>query len=89
MSIRTGKVRSSATAPSPPSPSSVIEIASAWAKGLRDGGVIPCGKHFPGHGDTDKDSHFELPMVCKSLEELARHRTARPSLQLAEIKSKR
>ena len=51
-------------------PESVIAIASAWTKGLRDSGVIPCGKHFPGHGDADKDSHFELPLVRKSLEEI-------------------
>ncbi len=51
-------------------PKQVIKLASAWAQGLRDGGIIPCGKHFPGHGDTDKDSHFELPMVRKSLEQL-------------------
>ena len=51
-------------------PKRVIAIAAAWAKGLRDGGVIPCGKHFPGHGDADKDSHFELPIVRKSIEEL-------------------
>ena len=89
MSIRTGKVRSSATAPSPPSPISVIEIASAWTKGLRDGGVIPCGKHFPGHGDTDKDSHFDLPMVRKSLEEICKPPNYRPSQKLAEIKLKR
>lgn len=51
-------------------PASVIEIAAAWTQGLRDGGVIPCGKHFPGHGDADKDSHFDLPIVRKSMEEL-------------------
>jgi beta-N-acetylhexosaminidase len=37
---------------------------------LRDGGIIPCGKHFPGHGDTGKDSHLELPSVRKTLVEL-------------------
>jgi beta-N-acetylhexosaminidase len=51
-------------------PQRVIEVATAWTKGLRDGGIIPCGKHFPGHGDTDKDSHLELPLVSKSLGEL-------------------
>ena len=51
-------------------PWQVIESATAWTQGLRDGGIIPCGKHFPGHGDADKDSHFELPMVRKSLEQL-------------------
>ncbi len=51
-------------------PKQVIEIGSAWTQGLRDGGIIPCGKHFPGHGDTDKDSHLELPTVSKTLDEL-------------------
>lgn len=51
-------------------PTQVIEIGSAWTQGLRDGGIIPCGKHFPGHGDTDKDSHFEMPIVRKTLDEL-------------------
>jgi beta-N-acetylhexosaminidase len=51
-------------------PKQVVEIGSAWTQGLRDGGIIPCGKHFPGHGDTDKDSHLELPTVSKTLDEL-------------------
>jgi len=51
-------------------PKEIIESASAWAQGLRDGGIIPCAKHFPGHGDTDKDSHFALPVVGKTLAQL-------------------
>jgi beta-N-acetylhexosaminidase len=51
-------------------PERVIEMSSAWMRGLRDGGVIPCGKHFPGHGDTERDSHLELPVVEKSLDQL-------------------
>jgi beta-N-acetylhexosaminidase len=51
-------------------PEQVIGMAWAWNKGLQSGGIIPCGKHFPGHGDTDKDSHLDLPAVGKSLEEL-------------------
>ena len=51
-------------------PQSVIAMGSAWARGLRDGGVIPCGKHFPGHGGTDSDSHFVLPIVSKTSDEL-------------------
>ena len=51
-------------------PTSVSAMSSAWSRGLRAGGIIPCGKHFPGHGDTDKDSHFDLPVVKKSLDEL-------------------
>ena len=33
-------------------PKRVIEMSAAWTRGLRDGGVIACGKHFPGHGNT-------------------------------------
>jgi beta-N-acetylhexosaminidase len=51
-------------------PSRVSALADAWMRGLRDGGIIPCGKHFPGHGDTEKDSHLDLPVVEKALEEL-------------------
>jgi len=51
-------------------PEQVIRFAWPYAQGLRDGGVIPCGKHFPGHGDTEKDSHLALPIVEKSLAEL-------------------
>lgn len=51
-------------------PAKVIEMSSAWIRGLRDGGVIPCAKHFPGHGDTEEDSHLALPLVKKSLDDL-------------------
>ena len=53
-----------------PDPQKVITFSEQWIHGLRDGGIIPCGKHFPGHGDTDKDSHLDLPMVDRSLDEL-------------------
>lgn len=46
-------------------PAAVIEIALAFARGQALGGVDTCGKHFPGHGDTDKDSHLELPVVSR------------------------
>ena len=39
----------------------VYAFAKEMARGLKDGGVIPCIKHFPGHGDTDSDSHLILP----------------------------
>ena len=39
-------------------------------RGLVDSGVIPVGKHFPGHGDTATDSHVGLPVVDKTREEL-------------------
>jgi beta-N-acetylhexosaminidase len=51
-------------------PQKVTAVGERWIQGLRDGGIIPCGKHFPGHGDTDKDSHFALPVVHRPLAEL-------------------
>ena len=53
-------------------PQKVSVFGAQWIQGLRDGGVIPCGKHFPGHGDTDKDSHLDLPVVDRCLDELRR-----------------
>jgi beta-N-acetylhexosaminidase len=44
-------------------PEMVAELGVAWARGLAKGGVLACGKHFPGHGDTTVDSHLELPAV--------------------------
>lgn len=41
----------------------VITRALAFARGLERAGVIGCGKHFPGHGDTSTDSHLELPKL--------------------------
>ena len=40
------------------------------ADGLTDAGIIPVGKHFPGHGNTSTDSHVDLPIVTKTKEEL-------------------
>lgn len=40
------------------------------ATGLLDNGVIPVYKHFPGHGNTATDSHYDLPLVNKTKEEL-------------------
>ena len=48
----------------------VAAMALAWSQGLRSSGIIPCGKHFPGHGNTDTDSHLHLPRVARSLAEL-------------------
>jgi beta-N-acetylhexosaminidase len=41
----------------------VGRLGAAIIKALQDNGVAACGKHFPGHGDTSVDSHFELPLV--------------------------
>jgi beta-N-acetylhexosaminidase len=44
-------------------PIEVIRHGLAFARGLRDAGVHPVAKHFPGHGDTRLDSHMDLPRV--------------------------
>ncbi len=51
-------------------PEEAAERAMGFMRGLLDGGVMPCGKHFPGHGDTDTDSHIGLPKVEKGRAEL-------------------
>jgi beta-glucosidase-like glycosyl hydrolase/CubicO group peptidase (beta-lactamase class C family) len=48
----------------------VTRLAVAYMNGLQDNGVMACGKHFPGHGDTDADSHLDLPRIPKSLTQL-------------------
>lgn len=50
--------------------SSVATLGVAQMRGLMAGGVVPCGKHFPGHGDTAKDSHHELPIVERTRQQL-------------------
>lgn len=41
----------------------VTKKGIAYMKGLEAAGVMACGKHFPGHGDTDVDSHKDLPVI--------------------------
>ncbi|HTN46255.1 MAG TPA: glycoside hydrolase family 3 N-terminal domain-containing protein [Flavipsychrobacter sp.] len=48
----------------------VSRLAIAYMRGLQDNGVMACAKHFPGHGDTDADSHKDLPVINKSLAQL-------------------
>ncbi|MBS1499180.1 MAG: serine hydrolase [Bacteroidetes bacterium] len=44
----------------------VARKAIAYMRGLQDGGVIATAKHFPGHGDTDVDSHLGLPLIAQT-----------------------
>lgn len=48
----------------------VILYSNQMVKGLSAGGILSCAKHFPGHGDTDTDSHLNLPVVKKTYEQL-------------------
>ncbi len=51
-------------------PEKVIEGMNIFTKASRKFGIIPCVKHFPGHGDADKDSHLTLPKIDLSLEKM-------------------
>ncbi|MCY4602220.1 MAG: glycoside hydrolase family 3 protein [Acidobacteria bacterium] len=53
-------------------PARVGELASAYVEGLRAGGMLATIKHFPGHGDTDVDSHIGLPIINHPRERLDR-----------------
>lgn len=46
------------------------QMAAAAADGLRENGILPTLKHFPGHGDTAEDSHTDLAVTYKTREEL-------------------
>lgn len=48
----------------------VAKLGIAYMRGLQDNNVMACAKHFPGHGDTETDSHKDLPTINKSIEQL-------------------
>src|SRR6188474_403659 len=48
----------------------VALLGSAYARGMQAAGIMACAKHFPGHGDVDVDSHYDLPVVTKSIAQL-------------------
>ena len=51
-------------------PKNVADKVIAYARGLEDGGVLSVSKHFPGHGDTNVDSHKALPVLKFSRERM-------------------
>ncbi len=51
-------------------PATVARLGAELVRGFYDAGIIPAGKHFPGHGDTSEDSHLTLPQVARSRESL-------------------
>ncbi|MBL0267507.1 MAG: serine hydrolase [Chitinophagaceae bacterium] len=48
----------------------VSRYGVAYMKGMQDAGIMACAKHFPGHGDVDVDSHYDLPVIKKSMAQL-------------------
>jgi beta-N-acetylhexosaminidase len=51
-------------------PDAVGKLTAAYVRGLHDGGMLATLKHFPGHGDTDVDSHLGLPIIRQSRDRL-------------------
>ena len=51
-------------------PDTVALLSKPYIQALHDGNIISTLKHFPGHGDTDTDSHSELPLIEKTYEEI-------------------
>ena len=47
-------------------PALVSKLAAAYIRGARENGLMTTGKHFPGHGDTETDSHIGLPLIRAS-----------------------
>lgn len=52
-------------------PYQVAQSGLLMMHGLQDAGVLACAKHFPGHGDTNVDSHFKMPVIYHSFERLS------------------
>jgi len=53
-------------------PALVSRIARAFIRGCQENGMVATAKHYPGHGDTDQDSHTELPTIAGDRERLER-----------------
>lgn len=51
-------------------PKDVAAKGLAYIKGMEDGGIICTAKHFPGHGDTEVDSHADLPLISHDMDRL-------------------
>ena len=48
----------------------VANFGIQYMKGMQDNGVMACAKHFPGHGDVTADSHYDLPVINKTMAQL-------------------
>lgn len=54
-------------------PETVAKYGCEMIEGLRSQNVLACGKHFPGHGDTNTDSHYGLPIINKSVDDMEKN----------------
>jgi beta-N-acetylhexosaminidase len=76
-----------------PDPELVARLGAAYVRGLQGHGIIAVGKHFPGHGNTDVDSHLGLPILNLPLDELEQvelvpfRRAIQPETNIAAIMS--
>ncbi|MBC7867978.1 MAG: serine hydrolase, partial [Gloeobacteraceae cyanobacterium ES-bin-316] len=48
----------------------VARYGIEYMRGMQDVGIMACAKHFPGHGDVDVDSHYDLPVINKTIAQL-------------------
>ncbi|MBN2161036.1 MAG: glycoside hydrolase family 3 protein [Spirochaetes bacterium] len=53
-------------------PRLVADLCVRYVRGLQESGCVAIGKHFPGHGDTDRDSHKTLPVIRYGMDRLSR-----------------
>lgn len=51
-------------------PDEVARFGARFIRGMQAAGVFACAKHFPGHGDTDTDSHLDLPVISHSADRI-------------------
>ena len=65
-------------------PDIVSEMGEQFVKGLHSNDIITTGKHFPGHGDTNTDSHLSLPTLDKTLDDLYQTEL-KPFIKLSKV----
>ncbi|MEM8556654.1 MAG: glycoside hydrolase family 3 N-terminal domain-containing protein [Bacteroidota bacterium] len=51
-------------------PEAVGRLAAAYVRGAQRAGLLTCGKHYPGHGDTAEDTHLETPAIAHGMDRL-------------------
>ncbi|MEM9997129.1 MAG: glycoside hydrolase family 3 N-terminal domain-containing protein [Bacteroidota bacterium] len=51
-------------------PDAVGRLAAAYVRGAQRAGLLTCGKHYPGHGDTAEDTHLETPAIAHGIDRL-------------------